>query len=118
MGTAEHQDLVRRLLVAISATNICRVWAQNTGMAYRDGRAVKFGVIGGADISGIMRDGRRLEIEVKTGRAVQRQSQLNFETMINKYNGIYIVARDIDTVLDTLKKKDEEWVQLRRSLIT
>ncbi len=105
MGIAEHQILVRQILIAASASKLCRVWAQNTGMAFRDGRAVHFGVHGGADISGIMNDGRRLEIEVKTGKAKQSDQQKSFEAMINAHNGIYIVARNVEDTMATIQKR-------------
>ena len=105
MGIAEHQVLVRCLLKELSASKLCRVWAQNTGTAFRDGRTIHFGIYGGADISGITIDGKRLEVEVKTGKAKQSEQQKRFENMINEHNGIYIVARDVETTMQELKKK-------------
>lgn len=94
-----HQELVRMLIIKLSATGVCRVWAQNCGVAFRGEAAVRYGIIGGGDISGILCDGRRLEIEVKTGRGKQTEQQLNFEAMIRSHNGIYIVARDVETTI-------------------
>lgn len=47
-----------------------RIWRMNTGKARFNGQVVQFGVPGQADLTGILPDGRRLEIEVKspTGR--------------------------------------------------
>lgn len=107
-----HQELVRTLILKLSATGICRVWAQNCGVAFRGEAAVRYGIIGGGDISGILRDGRRLEIEVKTGRGKQTEQQKNFEAMILAHNGVYIVARDVDetirSVLDGYSKRSRE----------
>jgi hypothetical protein len=58
---------------------------------------------GCADITGLTVNGTRVEIEVKTGKAVQSQYQVKYETMINNFSGIYIVARDVDGILDTLR---------------
>lgn len=85
---------------------ICRVWEQPTGVAYRDNRApIHYGVKGGADISGIVFDGRRLEIEVKTGKAVQQQNQVFFMEMIRKHNGIYVVARSVEGAIMAVKQE-------------
>lgn len=100
---AKHEILVRELLVALSRTGVCRVWQQPTGMAFRNDVAIRYGVIGSADISGILRGGRRLEIEVKTGKGVQSQVQKNFEKMILEFGGVYIVARDITKTIETVK---------------
>jgi len=56
---------------------------------------IHYGLKGSADISGIMRDGRRLEVEVKTGKAVQQDNQKRFEKMIKQMNGVYFVARSV-----------------------
>jgi hypothetical protein len=50
-----------------------------------------------ADISGILKNGIRLEIEVKTKEKSSKLSaeQLEFKKMIEENNGIYIIARDV-----------------------
>jgi hypothetical protein len=63
---------------------------------------MKFGLVGAADITGILPSGVRLEIEVKSGNAKQSQEQKNFETMIQRHGGIYFVARSLDDVLRVL----------------
>jgi ribulose-5-phosphate 4-epimerase/fuculose-1-phosphate aldolase len=87
----------------MSETDLCRCWKQETGAAYRDGEMIHYGLKGSADISGIMIDGRRLEVEVKTGKAVQQDNQKAFEAMILKHNGIYFVARSVEDALNRLK---------------
>lgn len=48
-------------------------------------------------------DGRRLEVEVKTGKAVQQDNQKNFQSMITKMNGVYFVARSVEDALEQLQ---------------
>lgn len=79
-----------------------RAWRVNTGAFKVGGRFVRFGFPGMADISGILINGRRLEIEVKTAKGKQSQPQKNFEKMIKKHNGIYLLAREYDTVKKAL----------------
>lgn len=75
-----------------------RIWRANVGAARLHGRRVTFGVPGQADLTGILPDGRRLEIEVKAPDGVQSQVQKNYQKMIERYNGVYILARSVDDV--------------------
>lgn len=57
---------------------------------------VKFGTPGAADLSGILIDGTRIEIEVKTATGRQSKQQQAFQAMIERFGGIYILARSAD----------------------
>jgi hypothetical protein len=65
-------------------------------------RKVSAGINGQGDITGIMPDGRRIEIEVKTGKDRQSDAQAAFAKMIVAHGGIYIVARDVNVCVDEL----------------
>lgn len=102
--SALHDRIVLEIIVALSATGLCRVWSQPTGAAYREGMLIRYGLKGSADISGIMLgSGKRLEIEVKTGRAVQQTNQINFQRMIISFGGLYLVARSVEDALRFVK---------------
>ena len=75
-----------------------RIWRQNTGVARHNGRVVRYGIPGQADLSGILAGGVRLEIEVKTVKGRQSDAQKNWQKMIEKYGGVYILARSVDDV--------------------
>jgi len=95
-STAEHQALVNEILLQFGSKSKYRLWANNTGKAFRGKRLLSFGLVGSADITGVIKgSGRRIEIEVKTGKAVQSPDQINFMNMIRKFNGIYILARSV-----------------------
>jgi len=79
------------------------VWAQDSGAAFRNGRFIRFGVDGGGDISGIIIGGYRIEMEIKTGKAVQNKNQKKFEKMITNFDGFYKVVRS--------SKQAVEWVR-------
>lgn len=64
---------------------------------------MKFGLPGQADLSGILDDGRRVEIEVKSATGALRPEQILFKAMIEKFNGIYIVARSVEEAHDKLE---------------
>jgi hypothetical protein len=74
------------------------VWRQNVGAVatnYRGKRSfTKFGVSGLADIMGIMRDGRLLAIECKTGKNVRTPLQEAFAEVVNDCGGVYLLIYD------------------------
>lgn len=84
----------------------CRLWRQNSGLFLTpDGQhPVRAGIPGCADLSGILSDGRRLEIEVKSTRGRQSKQQLAFQRMIQRFQGVYILARSIDDVYRGLRE--------------
>lgn len=69
----------------------------------RTGKPFKYGLKGSADITGILQNGKRLEIEIKTGNAVQSPQQKNFAAMIQKFNGHYFVCRSVEDALNSVK---------------
>lgn len=79
-------------------------WRVNVGQAVtRRGAVVKFGLPGQADIAGCC-DGKHIEIEVKTGAAVQRKGQKDWQAAIHAARGTYIVARSVDEALDGVRR--------------
>ncbi len=87
-----------------------RLWRQNTGVATYDNlvagtsRKVRFGLPGQADLSGILPDGKRLEIEVKRPGGRQSEEQKAFQEMIERFGGLYILAYSALDVEDRLRE--------------
>lgn len=94
--------MVVGIINALNATDKCRCWSQPTGEGEFRGAWIKFGVEGGADISGILVGGKRFELEVKTGKARQQKNQIYFQDMIRMYGGEYKVVHSIDEALGWL----------------
>lgn len=107
--TQIHDQLCWDIIIAVSEAKLARLWMNPTGAAYRNGRLIRYGLKGSADITGIMPWGQRVEIEVKTGKATQKENQENFESMIKKHGGIYLVGRSVESVLNSLKILTEEY---------
>lgn len=104
-GSAEaHNRLLKEILIAIGARPDCRVWRNETGLAYRDDKAIRYGKKGSSDILGLTSDGKMLCIEVKTGRATQQENQVKFEKVIKKFGGRYVVVK---SVAETVKFLDD-----------
>ena len=98
MSQRAHEQLVRAILVAVSATNRAAVWRQETGVGVplHGTRPTRYGRVGSADITGILDGGRRIEIEVKTGRARQTPEQRDYQAMIQARGGLYVLARTVE----------------------
>ncbi len=90
-----------------------RIWRNNVGKAYpvsmipqlKKGiscRPIAFGVVGSADIMGILAGGRALAIEVKMPGEQLRPEQRTWRDMWIKYGGLHIVARSVGDVYDAL----------------
>jgi len=75
-----------------------RLWRANVGVARIGPRVVRFGIPGQADLTGILPDGRRLEIEVKSPTGRQSPDQQAFQRIIERFNGLYILARSVEDV--------------------
>ena len=58
---------------------------------------IKIGTKGMADIAGLYK-GRMIQIECKVGRDFQKPEQLAWQKMIERFGGIYILARSIEDV--------------------
>jgi hypothetical protein len=102
--------LVQQIFLRLGKRNDLRIWRQNSGaLPTATGRIVKFGTPGAADLSGILEDGRRIEIEIKTPSGRQSEQQKRFQEMIEKFNGIYILARSVEDaergIVDAKSKK-------------
>ena len=100
-------ELVKTILLNLGKffPESVRAWRNNSGSIKVDGRFVKFGLPGQGDISGITKNGTRIEIECKDPKGRQSEDQKLFQKMIDNFNGIYIVCytwKDVESVLTHL----------------
>lgn len=101
-----ENPLITHILGSLAILNIA-AWRQPS-VGYWDQQKKRYrkhknSRTGLADISGIMWDGRRLEVECKTENDRQRPGQKIFENDIKMNKGIYIIAGNVDDVLNGLK---------------
>jgi len=83
-----------------------RLWRANAGVGRFGKRVVRFGVPGQADLTGILPGGVRLEIEVKSPNGRQTTDQRNYQRMIERFGGVYVLARSVSDV----------WIAIERYL--
>lgn len=95
-----ESDLVQAILLEFGSRPDLRIWRANVLVAQdKNGRVIRAGIKGQADISGIMRpSGRRIEIECKSPHGRQSEEQRRWQRMIEWAGGLYILARRIEDV--------------------
>jgi hypothetical protein len=94
----EHQKLVDALLLHIGGLPQVRLWPRIVGLATPWGmeHPLQFGNNGETDLDGILAPfGRRLAIEVKTGKSYLSKDQIRWRKMIERFGGLYIEARNV-----------------------
>ncbi len=99
-----ESDLVASILLRFGSRPTIRLWRANVLVAKdKTGRVVRAGITGQADISGLrLPSGQRVEIECKTATGRQTQEQKRWQSMIERFGGIYILARRVDDVESAL----------------
>lgn len=81
--------------------------AGNPAAAHRilaSARPIQFGVPGQADLTGIVRGGLRLEVEVKSDSGRQTEDQRNYQSMIERLGGRYLLARSVEDLADIIQE--------------
>ena len=105
MKPPSEAEIQAEILRILGARPDLRLWRANSGVAYKpQGRPVRFGVPGQADLSGLLAGGRRLEIEVKGPRGRQTPEQCHFGAMIARFGGLYIVAHSLPEALSAIQE--------------
>jgi len=97
---ARHNALVGEILLAINP-KYGVFWKNETGAAYTNGRMIRYGLVGSADILGCMQS-KFVAIEVKTGSGKLSDFQKNFKAVIEKNGGIFIEGRSVEQVVTEL----------------
>lgn len=103
-----ESEIAPRVLKRLGSRPDTRMWRQNTGVARTmDGkRVIRFGIVGGGDYSGILRPfGTRVEIETKSAIGEQSEQQERFQTMIESFGGIYVLAKNENEAEEQLAHK-------------
>ena len=96
--TQTHGELVNSILVYPKFQTNGRFWKQHVGIFETpNGMKIKIGISGMADITGVW-NGRRVEIECKVKKDYQKPEQKLWQQMIERFGGLYILARSIEDV--------------------
>lgn len=108
---ASEREIQNEILRALAREPI-RLWRQNAGKfqvvsnpcpncAARS-RWITGAPTGAGDLSGLRSNGQRVEIEVKSGTK-QSEDQKAWQAMIERFGGLYVLARDPKDVLEALR---------------
>lgn len=100
-----ERAVMKQILRVIGSRPDVRLWRSNAGVgrALSNDAVIAFGIPGQGDLTGIVADGRRLEIEVKSATGRQSPQQQRFEAMVKRFNGIYILTRSVDDAVTQLE---------------
>lgn len=102
----EHEKILRETLLAVGSLPFFRAWRNETGVGLtfaEPHRPFKYGLKGSGDILGILAPaGRFVSLEIKSGKATQRESQKNFEAMTIRMGGLYFLVRDANEAIQFL----------------
>ena len=113
---ATEAELLAAVLELLALDN--RVgWVARTNIGGRreaEGRYVRFGFAGMADITGMMRDGRRLEVEVKSATGRVSPDQAAFLARVDACGGVCGVVRSLEDVCDLLARATSSKDRLAR----
>jgi len=93
---SEH-EIQKEILETLQGIGVY-CWRSNVGRKHN----MVFGKKGSADITGIIKGGIRLEIEVKDAKGKVSEEQQEFLDTIKKFGGIALVARGLDDVIFNL----------------
>lgn len=97
--------LIHAVQVTFGARPNLRIWRNNTGALGTADRFVKFGLEGSADFLGILGpSGRFIAIECKSSSGRQTEQQRAFQAMVERFGGLYILARSIDQIETALRE--------------
>jgi hypothetical protein len=117
VSRALERDVLAGCLEAAAALGI-PLERQNTGLADHDGRRVRYGRVGNADLSGTVprgpHQGKRLEIEVKRPGARPRPEQLQRLAETRAAGGIAFWCDDVGDCLRVLGRviEDGAWIEV------
>ncbi len=100
MSESHIQDAIR---LALGREAELVLWRNNCG--YDAERRVRYGVAspGGADLIGMFR-GRFVAVEIKTPIGRQSKEQREFQALIERKGGIYVVLRSVEQALTWLEE--------------
>lgn len=111
-----EKSIQNAILRAVATQPGVRLWRANVGVARYGQRTVRFGVPGQADLTGILPVtlacpacgtvagtlGVRLEIECKKPGGEQTTEQQQYERIIRRFGGIYVLAYSVQDVWDAI----------------
>lgn len=98
-----HTDLVKRIVQYLNTVGHF-AWKNQTGVVRKDGCWIQYGYPGSPDIFCVMKGGKFLGVEVKTGDDVQKEKQKLFEDILVTTGGHYIIARSFDCFMSAYQE--------------
>ena len=124
-----EQDFMKRVMLALGNRQGIRLHRQNVGRVEVAKKGKIVGVFeagpptGAADLSGIVGpEGWRIELEIKSAKAEDRDAQEGWKRMIVAHGGIHVKTRYVEALtmqenIEATLTLVEEAIQKRRSTV-
>lgn len=97
-----ESDIQAQILRYLNSRPDVYAWRNQSGATRVQGRFLRFGCPGSADILGVWAPGRFLAVEVKAERGVLSPGQRAWGARVQRYGGLYVVARSVADVVQAL----------------
>ena len=93
----EHKNTKNRIRLSLGKRKDVVIWNNESGVAtYPRSGGRAGGGKGGSDLSGMVRGGRGIALEVKTGKATLAKDQKLFLALVRKFGGHAAVVRNVE----------------------
>ncbi len=120
MPEPSETAIQQAILLDLGARPDLRIWRNNTGVGIApNGRRVRFGTPGAADIIGILTIanglGRFIALEVKSATGRVRPEQQAWGAMVRKHGGFYAVVRSVEEARQAIGDARSEAVRAVRA---
>lgn len=107
--STEHSNLVEGIRLALGLRSDVTTWKVHAGLVrpYKSNQYIRLEG-SHADLCAVVLPGLHLELEVKTGNAVQNEGQKNWQANVNHKGGYYFVVRSVEeavSIVDDLPKQ-------------
>ena len=97
------ESMILKACLQLLALRGIVAWRNNSGARKIEGRYVRFGAVGSADILGVLPGGRFLAVEVKAGRGRLTEAQASWHAIMREQGAACFVVRspqELDAALE------------------
>jgi hypothetical protein len=99
------QEIINDILNVLGQLSSLKIWANNQGVKEFKKRNVRYGVPEQSDITGILPNGRRLDIIVSSRTGHISDEKLSLRSNLTHFKGVCIIAYSVHDVYRELSRE-------------
>ena len=99
-------ELTKAVLKLVRSKPQCFAWRVNSTGVVRNGQYTYSGATSGVPDVEACIAGKYVGFEIKVGRDKMRESQIKFKEKITEANGVYVIVKEIDDVINYFSEID------------